>query len=648
MPDENKIYQATAIKQLKSYPTYQFHAFSNAKCSTADTFVICILETFKWLNYRMKGYENLPEEFSMPLPDDYKNFDMDKLHSFSLDLGFQIDVVYVQKKGIWSFRITEIDPGANLGSPTERKPVQGRTFTTEISYRLHKDCVEIGVRTICSEPADATENCEVFRPAVVKALIANNNVGLKYKYPIDGKVTDIESNSNLEYLFSVIKDEKFDLPIVIVAESGYEDEPKPDLPDLKSLAEFNSAYSVTRSFSFNLDMNKPAVSKMQIDMSKVENKCKSPKSVHTDKTSKSKKEKNDTTETQTAVKTKLPSVDTATLADKLAGFGVVVTVKEKYFEKLKHELDINLDYGEIIIIHHGNIVHQQNYKSYCDTIENYHETLKKEVQVLPKRAVYSFGSIKFTSDARISELQDKNESNLTKNEKIELLTRENAELRQQLSDERKRSVDASLREESSRVYQKKIRQLEEENESLTEKYSKAVNDYSNILNSYNKMSDIISFYKSKSEVAAEFPTETAKVCDWLEDKFSEYFVVSQNARNLMKKYSGSLDVALLCDGLLYLSGYARYKRNEISEDILELYAQANNWSVDRCGTESVRVYPDIYSCNVGSKKYTLDYHIKYGVKSQQLIRVYFCWDDEIKKIIIGSMPGHLATVKQKT
>lgn len=647
MLEETK-YQATAIKQLKSYPTYQFHAFSSAKCSTQDTFIICILETFKWLNYRMKGYENLPEELSMPLPDDYKSFSLDKLHSFSLDLGFQIDVVYVQKKGIWSFRITEIDPGANWGTPTERKPVQGRTFSTEISYRMHKDCVEVGVRTICSEPADTTENCEVFRPYIIKALIANSNVGLKYKYPIDGKAIDIESNANFEYLFSVIKDEKFDMPIVIVAESGYKTEPKPELPDLKALADFKSPFSVAKSFSFNLDISKSAVSKMKIDMSKIGDLCKSPQSLQIEKANKSKKEKNDTAEKQVTVKTRLSSIDTATLAEKLAGFGIVVTVHEKHFEKLAYELDTKLEFGEIIIIHHGNIVNQQNYKSYSYEIENYHRTLNKEVQILPKRAVYSFGSIKFTSDARISELQEKNESNLTKNEKIELLTRENSELRQQLSEERKRSVDASLREETNRVYQKKIRQLEDENESLNSKYSKAVNDYSNIMSSYKKMSDIISFYKSKSLVAAEFPTETAKICDWLEEKFSEYFVVSQNAKNLMKKYSGSLDVALLCDGLLYLSGYVRYKRREISEDTLELYAEENNWSVDRCGTESVRVYPDIYSCNVGSKKYTLDYHIKYGVKSQQLIRVYFCWDDEIQKIIIGSMPGHLATVKQKT
>lgn len=49
-----------------------------------------------------------------------------------------------------------------------------------------------------------------------------------------------------------------------------------------------------------------------------------------------------------------------------------------------------------------------------------------------------------------------------------------------------------------------------------------------------------------------------------------------------------------------------------------------------------------------SKQYTLDQHIKRGTQAEELIRVYFCWDDELKKIIIGSMPKHLATIRNAT
>lgn len=646
MDENKKSYKTTIIKQLKSYPTYQFHAFSNAKCSSEDTFIVCILETFKWLNARMKGYKNLPEELKVPLPEAYKAFDRNHLHSFSIDLGFQIEAVYVQKKGIWSFRIIEIDAGANLGTPTERKPVQGRTFSTEISYHMHKDCVEVGIRTICSEPADTTENCEVFRPALVKALISNPNVGLKYKYPIDGTVIDLSSNSNVDYLLDIIKDKKFDIPIILVAESGYEEKEKIVVPDKKNFSDLQAIVNVPAHFSFNLGLEKSSIPKMQVDLSKIEGIERVKSGIQMKKEPKQKKKIE--VVSKSVEKQQLPAISMQTLASKEVSFCFVVAVKEKYFEKIRKEVCADFDYGMILILHHKNIVAQYNYDSYKKEIETFHKVLKAEVENLPKRSIYSFGSIKFLSEARIAELQDKNENNLSNREKIHLLSLENAELKQQLHDERKRTVDASISEEINRVNQKKIRQLEEKNEELTKKLAEMTEKYYQIRQSYEKASEIISFYQSKSLVTAGFPTKAVDVCDWLEDKFSEYFVISSKARNVMKKCSGVLDVALLCDGLLYLSGYARYKRNEISEDVLNLYAEMNHWSVERCGTECIKFYSEAYSCTVGNQKYTLDYHIKYGIKSVQLIRVYFCWDDRLRKVIIGSMPEHLPIVKQKT
>ena len=110
MNKPEKSYQTTTIRQLKSYPTYQFHAFSNAKCSPEDTFLICVLETLKWLHARMKNCEQLPEELNVPLPEDYQTFDRSKLHSFSIDLGFQIEVVYIQKKESGRFGLLKLMP----------------------------------------------------------------------------------------------------------------------------------------------------------------------------------------------------------------------------------------------------------------------------------------------------------------------------------------------------------------------------------------------------------------------------------------------------------------------------------------------------------------------------------------------------------
>ena len=48
------------------------------------------------------------------------------------------------------------------------------------------------------------------------------------------------------------------------------------------------------------------------------------------------------------------------------------------------------------------------------------------------------------------------------------------------------------------------------------------------------------------------------------------------------------------------------------------------------------------------QKYILDMHIKHGVSAACLLRVYFCYDETLQKLIIGSMPEHLATVRCNT
>ena len=116
----------------------------------------------------------------------------------------------------------------------------------------------------------------------------------------------------------------------------------------------------------------------------------------------------------------------------------------------------------------------------------------------------------------------------------------------------------------------------------------------------------------------------------------------------MRKYSGALDLVSLCDGIVYLDAYARYRRREISEDELGLYAMRCNWDVQGCGKEALKMHRSDYTVTVGNDQYTLDLHIKHGRQSEELIRIYFCWDADSEKVIIGSMPEHLATVRNGT
>ncbi|MFR0950893.1 MAG: hypothetical protein ACLSFT_10375 [Ruminococcus callidus] len=167
-------YQTTNLQPTKRYPTYQFHARTAQKKLPAEqVFCICVLETMHWLRSRLKKFSSLPEDICTPEPAQYEAFSMQQLHSFHSSVGAAVDVIYLENRGLWSFQIIEPDIGANLGTPQERPAVSGRIFETEISFLLCKDDVEVGVRTICSEPSDSTAPCEVFRPMIIPALAQN-------------------------------------------------------------------------------------------------------------------------------------------------------------------------------------------------------------------------------------------------------------------------------------------------------------------------------------------------------------------------------------------------------------------------------------------------------------------------------------------
>ena len=193
-------YTTTKVQALKSYPTYQFYAKADSKTvGVNDVLKICILETLRWIRARLEGHNELPEELDTPEPEQYADFKDDMLTSFSYNSGFQIDVIFIDTLGVWSFRITEPDMGANIGTPNERPAVNGRTFTTEISFRKNETDVEIGIKTICSEPADNTTDCEVFRPRVVRALAENRDLRIIHSgWILNGDSLEIRSKNDLE------------------------------------------------------------------------------------------------------------------------------------------------------------------------------------------------------------------------------------------------------------------------------------------------------------------------------------------------------------------------------------------------------------------------------------------------------------------
>ena len=633
-------YITTTVKALKSYPTYQFYAKADSeRIMLDDVFKICVLEALRWIRSRLRNLDELPKEVIAPEPDEYKSFSEHDLISFSFNNGFQIDVIYIDAVGSWSFRMTEPDMGANLGTPRERPAVNGRTFMTEIAFLKTESCVEIGVRTICSEPEDTTSDCEVFRPRLVRALSENTEIRLHHsELIIDGSPLEIRSKTDVDRFISVYQNPARSLPIILVADSPTKDKQVQPIDLFTESSAPIDSYKLLgfkkEDKGFNVTINLEGIT------SRKDNKF-------IDKKPKKEKEKKAEKPKTAPAKIKLPVFDYEGLARKLICYAIVVFVAEKYFRSLDNKVSINISHGDIIL------VKQQPTEriSYSDDPEEMQDTFDQvynSAVEMMKRSSFGFGKVLFYSDAKLKDYHTKRHQTDDLEEKCRIYKLENAELKEKIKELSRQQNDMKQISESLRVAQKRIETLSIEIEAKDETINTVAMEMALKESAYRKSAEHIRFYKEMVDIAAHFPTDKDKVCEWIEENYSKLITVAPRAQSEMRKHSGYLDVASLCDGIVYLSAHVKYRRGEITEEVLSLYAERNNWEIQGCGKEALKMFRSDYTATVDGEKYLLDQHIKQGNHAEELFRVYFCWDDESRKIVIGSMPKHLPTVKNST
>lgn len=628
---------------MKSYPTYQFYATADSKTvNVDDVFKICILETIRWVRSRLQAFHDLPQELLVPDPEHFSTYSENDLTSFSYNNGFQIDVIYIDSISVWSFRITEPDNGANLGTPYERPAVNGRTFTTEIAFRKQKDCVEVGIKTICSEPADTTADCEVFRPRVVKALIENCELVLHHGgWVLDGTPMEITTNNALDRFFMLYSDPKQSIPLILVADSDSVQK------EAQAVVSPSSVTALSAS-SYNLSGFGAHDRKYDIEIKAEGVGAKKSITIPKSKSPKAKKNSEAVISNRRPVSIKLPILDYSELAKHLISFGIVVFVDEKLFKQLYNKTHISVKHGDILIISHQEAIECHSYSQYSDDMPSYSRSLRSNIIEMQKRSLYNFGDVLFYSDAKLKEYHTKRHQTDSLEEKCRIYKLEITELRSQIKEISQQQLDKQHIAESLRLTQKKVDGLSLELQSRNDDYQRLVETMEHKENAYRKSARLIQFYQQQLDIAAQYPTDKNEICNWIEEFFSAELVLSNRAKSEMRKYSNALDIISLCDGIVFLDAYVKYRRHEISEDDLSLYAEHRHWEIQGCGKEAIKMHRADYTVSIDGVSYLLDQHIKHGIRAEELIRIYFCWDDRNQKVIIGSMPGHLATVKNST
>ena len=632
-------YMTTRLNPIKTYPTYQFRADAvTSAVGTERTFVICVLETLKWLRSRLKSFDSLPADIIAPEPEDHMSYDISQLHSFSFSMGLTVDVTYIPKEGVWSFHLSEPDMGANIGTPNERRAVQGRIFDTDISFRKRKDGVSAGFRTLCSEPADSDAPCEVFRPTVVKAIMENPDTGFEINgMRIDGTPLVVSGKSSVERMAAFSGSEKDSLPVVLIAETGFEENvPKLDNIRIPDVTGFNvrSGFSSGAGNSFSIDFSNSGIE--SIDLGGNDKKPKKKTAPAPDAAPAAPERK------------KLPDLDYKRLASSVKGFALVCFAEEPAFRLIKNKLGCDVSGGDVLIFNSTGEPERYSVKNSLSDMDGFYKQIKSIIKQLTKRRSYSYGDIVFNTDARLLDLSGKQSENLSLGEQLELSRLENAELKKQVREYSQQNTDMQNISGELRAVQKKLRSAEDRAEALDILVRNKTEELETKDKLLKKTAALASFYAKQAAAAASFPTHPDEICGWIDETFPDTIAVSPSARASMRKYDGTLEPGILCDGIVYLDAYARYLMGKITADELSLYAQLNSWEAGSCGKEALRVRRDDYLYSYNGKKYLMDMHIKHGVNPRMLIRVYFCWDGELGKIIIGHMPDHLATVRQNT
>ena len=106
-----------------------------------------------------------------------------------------------------------------------------------------------------------------------------------------------------------------------------------------------------------------------------------------------------------------------------------------------------------------------------------------------------------------------------------------------------------------------------------------------------------------------------------------------------------IDIATLCDALEYLANEHWVMLNGIIDPdecqrICSMYYN-RPFEVGESGDRNIRDFPDEYTISYKKANTPLTQHLKFGKDPSRLIRIYFFYDKNGRKIVVGSMPKHL-------
>ena len=504
---------------------------------------------------------------------------------------------------------------------------------------------------------------------------SNNKKRTTVDFNISKKEYIINDQEKLKTLSVLLTDDYLDLPILIAADSGYTedsdgadgsngDEDTPDTAKTEELTFFsggtdNTSFgAIRRSASFSVlgGQKLPDIT-FEKSINK-NNRQISVKVIH--KKSKDKHKKPVRPE-----RVKQEPFNFTYFMSKYFGYVIPVFIPEKYIGEFNKMTSFDLNSNEALILKRGVVYRVYNYNE--TDIQKLSDSAEELLRTLISWEDSDFGDTMFCSRARRFELDLAFSSASTAEEKINALKRENEQLKKDLIGYKQRNTASQEQKKSFAQISSDINKAKKEIEGLrneNEKLSETIASEQFKLNKANKDFDLM---KELYDTAISFPTRREDICKWAEDRFGDTIILIESSLNeSMNGYTGSLDItATACFALCYLDAAAHARTcgaddpdKEKWETTADWYAQKGEFNVKRGNdgklqywikndvgrSATARTTKQDYLFRNGNDVYSLTDHLKKGNQNGDLIRIYFNWEDDIKKYVVGHIGDHLRTV----
>lgn len=619
-------YDPIRLNQTNRYAGYQFHACIRMDGMTSlEAYYYVILSIYQWIRERVPEEDRNAEELMVPAAEDYAAVTGDIFRPHHINIGFALDITPLSEPTVWTLRIKETDQGTD-----DRQAVVGRFFTTRIGVRLNeKGTVELGIKIDVTDPADTIKEVDfAFRPGFVRALANQPNVhfeqvgDLKY-----GEAWKVETEEDYRQLLYMLENEDNQLPLVIFTYARPETGKALEKISMEEFAQRIKVDSLSRLMGMDTigtrfpDIQLPA---------------------------KQKKES----------KPFLP-YETDRFSRSAFAYGRAYVLGDQYTERFGKKTKRDFDFGDVLLYGAKKFRGGVNIIGYPGENElklkaAYDSILRQAQSYSKHKAQYTFGSVLFESEARKLERQKEFQMILEsgkweEKERYTKLVRHAEELNALIDgkDKKIRRLEQQCAEEFDRgtaLKDAEMKRLEDEIRGLRKELA-AEQEKNRLMVSEHQWAKSVQEALEQMRKIKKLPRSNREVVQHFQRVFPDRLGFTERGETEASRCGIRPDhlweiLYMVANDLV--DAFRKKQGNLTEEEVTRVAGCEMSFyegSMTKKDGDLKKLRDDVYN----GKVISVQPHIK--LKSwkgePEYQRLHFCYDAELKKIIIGYLGDHL-------